>query len=172
MTLAQQIRAALPADTVGRYDLLPLFQNPKLFGAIVYQLSAKLYGEVDYIAAPEALGWILGASMAARLHVGFIGLRKAGRLPYGDERLSAVEFTDYSHEPKTLVLVKNNFPVPSRIAVVDEWIQTGAQASAAITLLEGQGADIVGVATIGINRNAVTQPWIDNKYAEYIVCDE
>lgn len=43
--------------------------------------------KVDYVAAPEAIGWILGTAIAKELGVGFIGVRKGDKLPYAKKRL-------------------------------------------------------------------------------------
>lgn len=172
MDIREQIKAALPEKAIGRYDLLPLFQRPQLFEAIVYHMSARWYGKIDYVAAPEALGWILGAAMAARLHVGFIALRKGGRLPYRDELLATDAYTDSSGQLNTLALVKASIKPGSRVVVVDEWIETGAQVNSTLRLLDGEGLAVAGLATIGINCNAQTQPWVDSGFVDYLVLDE
>ena len=67
---------------MGRYDLLPLFTAPGLFSEIVKHLASAFAVKIDYAASPEATGWILGAAIASELGVGFIALRKKGKLPY------------------------------------------------------------------------------------------
>ncbi len=172
MDLREQIKILLPGNTVGRNDLLPLFQRPQLFEAIVYRLSAGYYGEVDYVAAPEALGWILGAAMAARLHVGFIALRKGGKLPYREEELISDSYVDSTGQSQTLCAVRGSIPRGSRVVLVDEWIQSGAQVRAALRLLDAEEVAIAGVATIGMALNEHTRSWVDDNFVDAILIEE
>jgi adenine phosphoribosyltransferase len=158
--LVEQIRTMLPRHTVGRYDLLPVFSDAALFDRIVRALAAPYRDGVDLVAAPEAIGWILGTALAGRLGAGFLGIRKGGRLPYPPELLTSEYFTDYSGQEKT-------FEIPAalrldnrRVLVVDEWIETGAQLQAMCDLLERTGARIVGAACIGLDETPVTARWI------------
>ncbi len=158
--LVEQIRAMLPRQTVGRYDLLPVFSDAALFDRIVRTLASPYRNGVDLVAAPEAIGWILGTALAGRLGAGFLGIRKGGRLPYPPELLTSEYFMDYTGQEKT-------FEIPAalrldnrRVLVVDEWIETGAQLQAMCDLLERTGARIVGAACIGLDETPVTARWL------------
>ena len=52
--------------------------------------------------------------------------------------------------------------------IVDDWIETGSQMKALIALLEKLDCSIIGLATIGIDINEVTQKWIDSSFVAYI----
>ncbi|MEO7000469.1 MAG: phosphoribosyltransferase family protein, partial [Ktedonobacterales bacterium] len=70
---------------------------------------------------------------------------------------NAVEFVDYSGQRKSLELSATALVHGMRVLVADEWIETGAQVSAAIHLLEAQGAIIAGIITICMDSNEQTE---------------
>ena len=98
--------------------------------------------------------FILGAAIAVRLEKGFVPIRKGGKLPVPTDR---AEFVDYTEQKKSLELRIGAIRAGTRVLVVDEWIETGAQIQAAIELLEKQGGVVIGIATINMEDNAVTR---------------
>jgi adenine phosphoribosyltransferase len=91
--------------------------------------------------------------MALKLEAGFLPIRKGGKLPVLHDRESAV---DYQGKEKVLELRLNPFPAGTRVLLADDWIETGAQARAAIALIERAGGVIVGIAAVGFRRNERT----------------
>ena len=89
-----EIRGILPRNSIGKYDLLTIFTHKTVFDKIVKVLSLDFQNKVDYVAAPEAIGWILGTAIAKELGVGFIGVRKGDKLPYAKEEIISTHFTD------------------------------------------------------------------------------
>lgn len=110
--------------------------------------------QIAYVAGIDALGFILGTAIALELGVGFVPICKSGKLPGFKQRAT---FVDYSGQEKALELRVGIVQPEAGVLLVDEWIETGAQVRAAIELLEGQGAVIIGVATIAMDDNAATQ---------------
>lgn len=152
-----------------RYDITPLFGNAAAFGALVDDLLALVAEvEFDVVAGIDALGFILGAALAMGAHRGFLPIRKGGKLPVATDRL---EFVDYSGAQKSLEMRQDAIVAGMRVLVVDEWIETGAQASAAIRLIEARGGIIAGVASIHIDTNERTQRLLD-RYACYSIWKE
>jgi adenine phosphoribosyltransferase len=138
-----------------RYDVTPLFADSTAFASVVADLSEPFATmSVDYVVGIDALGFILGGSMALYLKKGFIPLRKRGKLPVAVDRIS---FVDYSGQPKSLELRTDAITPGARVIIVDEWIETGAQVKAAIELVEKQGGVVIGVATINMDSNPKTQ---------------
>lgn len=139
----------------GRCDVTPLFGEHTAFAALVEDLAAR-FGDtvVEVVAGIDALGFILGAALALRLRVGFLPIRKGGKLPVKVER---AEFVDYTHQAKALELRAGALKPGARVLVVDEWIETGAQVRAAITLIEAQGGLVAGIAAIHIDLNEQTR---------------
>ena len=76
LELKQKLQSVLTKSEDGKYDLLPVYADPALFAEIVEELAAGYEGQVDYVVAPEAMGWVLGAAVATKLGAGFAGVRK------------------------------------------------------------------------------------------------
>ncbi len=126
-------------------DITTLLGNPRAFRAAVDALVQPYCGmKIDAVAGLEARGFILGGAVAHQLGVGFIPVRKKGKLPhtvigedyaleYGTDR---VEIHTDAIKPGELVLL------------VDDLIATGGTASAGIRLLERAGAKVVGCSFV------------------------
>lgn len=145
----------IDTDTIGnRYDVTPLFADHEAFTALVEDLVRPFRDKsIDFVAGIDALGFILGTAISLRLGVGFIPIRKGGKLPVEVDR---IEFTDYSGQQKALEVRRDALQPGQRILIVDEWIETGAQVKASIELIERQGAIVVGIATINIDQSPDT----------------
>ena len=163
-----EIRGILPRNSIGKYDLLTIFTHKTVFDKIIKVLWLDFQNKVDYVAAPEAIGWILGTAIAKELGVGFIGVRKGDKLPYAKEEIISTHFTDYSGQDKSFEISKSSIVRNKRVLIVDDWIETGSQMKALIALLEKLDCSIIGLATIGIDINEVTQKWIDSSFVAYI----
>jgi adenine phosphoribosyltransferase len=113
-----------------------------------------LAGGVDQVAGIDALGFVLGAAVALRLKVGFVALRKSGKLPSATYKQP---FTDYSGSPKALEVRIGAIASGSRVLLVDEWVETGAQVEAAAALVERSGGVVVGICAVNIDDNERTR---------------
>ena len=139
----------------GRYDVTPLFADPCTFADLVADLLALARPlNFEIVAGIDALGFILGSALAMRAGTGFVPVRKEGKLPVPADQAG---FVDYTGTRKALELRRDAVPAGQRVLVVDEWIETGAQVSAAIRLIEGHGGVIAGVAAIHIDANDRTR---------------
>ncbi|MFC1850602.1 phosphoribosyltransferase family protein [candidate division CSSED10-310 bacterium] len=154
-------------NTAGnRYDITPLFSHFADFNALVDDLVASLSGtEIDLVAGIDALGFILGTALAQKLKVGIMPVRKGGKLPVESDRIA---FRDYTGQTKELEIRRDVLCPGTRVLIVDEWIETGAQVTAAISLIEGCGALVAGIATINMDVNNSTEP-ISSKYKVHAV---
>ena len=144
-------------DTTGRdrYDVTPLFAEPRAFAVLVADLLALAWPlSFEIVAGIDALGFILGSALALRAGTGFVPVRKEGKLPVPADQAG---FVDYTGTHKALELRRDAVRAGQRVLVVDEWIETGAQVSAAIRLIEGHGGVIAGVAAIHIDVNEHTR---------------
>ncbi|MBC7367208.1 MAG: adenine phosphoribosyltransferase [Undibacterium sp.] len=134
-----------------RSDVTPIFAQPAAFAKLADDLAQPFLGErVQQVAGLDALGFIVGTALALKLGAGFVPIRKGGKLPVAHDRETT---TDYSGKEKTLELRAGAFPAGTRVLLVDEWIETGAQARAAIALIERAGGVVVGIAAIGFRKN-------------------
>lgn len=138
-----------------RNDVTPLFADYEAFSSLVEDLI-KLFVQVefDYVIGIDALGFIVGTAIALRTKKGFVPIRKGGKLPV---KTNAVDFVDYTGQRKSLELRIDAIAAETKVLIVDEWIETGAQVKAAIELVERQGGIVVGIATINIDDNADTR---------------
>jgi len=137
-----------------RSDVTPIFAQPAAFAKLVEDLAQPYLGErVQQVAGLDALGFIVGTALALKLGAGFVPIRKGGKLPVAHDRETT---TDYSGNAKTLELRTGAFASGTRVLLVDEWIETGAQARAAIALIERAGGVVVGIAAICLRKNERT----------------
>ncbi|MBU0490568.1 MAG: hypothetical protein KKA73_28530 [Chloroflexi bacterium] len=122
--------------------------------------------EFDCVVGIDALGFVLGAAMALQARRGFVPIRKGGKLPV---ECDGVDFIDYTGKNKRLELRLDAIRPGTRALLVDEWIETGAQAKAAAELIERQGGVVVGIATINMDENQMTRE-LREKYNCQAIC--
>lgn len=132
----------------GHADVWRLFADGELFGRCVEALVEPYRAAgVTHVAGIEARGFLLGGAAAVALGVGFVAIRKrAGHLP--GEVLAEPTAPDYKGEAGTLRLQSDVLPAGARVLVVDDWLETGSQLSAARALVERAGAAVVGVSVV------------------------
>ena len=126
-------------------DVAPLLGNGPGFRACIRQLCERLAPlRPQVIAGIESRGFIFGAAVAAELGIGFVPIRKPGKLPWKTRKESyALEYGTDAIE------VHEDAVVPgTRVALVDDLLATGGTAGAAIKLLQGLGADVVAATFV------------------------
>jgi len=124
-------------------DATPLFADPAALERAVEALTEHARPlEVDFVVAPEARGFILGAAIAARCGAGFIPVRKPGKLPY--------ETTSVSYELEygidELHMHVDALGEGARVLLHDDLIATGGTMAAIEELVEREGAEIAGAS--------------------------
>jgi len=126
-------------------DITTLLQDPFGFRKVVDELVQPHAGvRVDAVAGIEARGFILGGAVAHQLSVGFVPVRKKGKLPwdtYGE---------DYELEYGTdrVEIHRDAIALDAHILLVDDLIATGGTAEAAIKLIQQAGAKVVGCSFV------------------------
>ncbi|MGH8115091.1 MAG: adenine phosphoribosyltransferase [Rhodanobacteraceae bacterium] len=126
-------------------DITPLLVDAGAFAECVAALAAPWRGtRIEAVCAIEARGFIFGAALARTLDVGFVPLRKAGKLP------AATVGVDFQLEyGSTRLEVHADALAPgARALIVDDVLATGGTLAAAYGLLECLGARIVGGAAV------------------------
>ena len=131
-----------PKEGISFKDITPLIGDGKAFKELIDIMAKKLKKlNIDYIAGPEARGFIFGVPLAYALGVGFIPIRKKGKLP--QETVSITYDLEYGKD--TLEIHKQSFKKGSRIALVDDLLATGGTISACAKLIELAGGEVVTV---------------------------
>ena len=143
-----------------RSDVTPIFADPRAFAALVDDLLRPWQNlppaeRIQCVVGTDALGFVVGTAIALRLGVGFVPVRKGGKLPVRHER---VAFRDYSGTEKVFELRADPWPKGTRVLLTDEWIETGSTAQAAVELIERAGGIVAGIAAIAFRRNERTAP--------------
>jgi adenine phosphoribosyltransferase len=126
-------------------DLTTLFRDPEAFAYTIDAMTAKVKElKPDHIAGIEARGFILGPTIAYKLGLGFVPIRKPGKLPYKTEHVSySLEYgTDQLH------IHVDSFKPGERVVVIDDLLATGGTAKAACQLVEKLGATVVGLGFV------------------------
>ena len=121
-------------------DITTLLTDARGFRRAVDEMVQPLAGaKIDKVAGIEARGFILGGAIAHQLSVGFIPIRKKGKLPH--ETIGETYALEYGVDEVEIHVdaVENG----ERILLVDDLIATGGTAGAAIRLLERAGGEIV-----------------------------
>ncbi len=143
--LEAKIRAIpdFPEPGVVFRDITPLVGDPATLQLAVYQLLHPFLGQsINAVAGMEARGFIFGALAAWELGVGFIPMRKPGKLPHEVERRSY----ELEYGSATLEVHVDALGPGDRILLIDDLIATGGTAAASCELIEQLGGEIVGCA--------------------------
>lgn len=125
-------------------DVTPLLKDPAALQAVTVALAAPWRGKVDVVAGMESRGFIFGAALAVELGVGFIPVRKSGKLPYKTE--SVRYGLEYGQD--TLEVHVDACAPGERVLICDDLIATGGTAGATAQLIERIGGHVAGYAFV------------------------
>ena len=126
-------------------DITPLVADPATLQLSVYQLLQPFLGEsINAVAGMEARGFIFGSLAAWELSVGFIPLRKPGKLPYDVQSASY----DLEYGSAALEVHSDAINRGDRVLLIDDLIATGGTAEASCKLVEDLGGEIAGCAFV------------------------
>lgn len=126
-------------------DVTTLFASPRGFRMAIDQLLHPYAGQaIDKVVGLEARGFIIGGAIAHQLSIGFVPIRKKGKLP------GTVISEDYQLEYGEAVVELHDDAIEpgERILLVDDLLATGGTAAAGISLIERLGGNIIGCAFI------------------------
>ncbi|MBO5130868.1 MAG: adenine phosphoribosyltransferase [Romboutsia sp.] len=144
MDLKKTIRDVkdFPKEGIDFKDITTLMQNGEAFKYTIDQFVNELKDQnIDIIVGPEARGFLMGTPVAYALGVGFVPVRKTGKLPYETESY------EYGLEYGTDVLEihKDAIKPGQRVAIVDDLLATGGTMEAAAKLIEKLGGEVVSM---------------------------
>ena len=144
MDLKKTIREVpnFPKEGIDFKDITTLMQDGDAFKYTIDQFVNELKDKnIDIIVGPEARGFLMGTPVAYALGVGFVPVRKPGKLPYETESYA------YGLEYGTDVLEihKDAIKPGQRVAIVDDLLATGGTMEAAAKLIEKLGGEVVSM---------------------------
>ena len=137
-----------PAPGVLFRDITPLLADPKVFRVLIDQFVHRYFDtHPDAVAGLDARGFIIGAVLAHELGVGFIPIRKKGKLPF-----KTVEETyELEYGSATVELHTDAVKAGDRVVLIDDLIATGGTMMAGKKLLERLGAVVLeGAASVDL----------------------
>jgi len=149
--IAQQIKSAIrdipdfPKPGIIFKDITPILKDPKLCENIVNAFVEQLQGiRIDAIAGIESRGFLFGLTLATKLGVSFIPVRKAGKLPF------TIKQKAYKLEygTATIELHTDAFEPGQHILIHDDLLATGGTALAASELIQEMGGIIAGFSFV------------------------
>jgi adenine phosphoribosyltransferase len=126
-------------------DLTPLLADADAFARVIEEIIGHYgSGAFDIVAGIEARGFMIGAAVAYASHVGFVPVRKAGKLPRRAHSVSyALEYGE-----ATLEVHADAFLAGQRVLVVDDVLATGGTAAATLNLVRQAGGEPVGLSVV------------------------
>lgn len=149
-----------PVKGVKFIDISPKLADKEDFADIINKMSVTVPEDTDYIIAPESRGYIFGTAVADKLHIGFVPIRKPGKLP-DDLVLSVDYYKEYGKD--SLCLPKNDNYKNKNFYFIDDVLATGGTLEASKKLIEKCGGNFVG-SGVYINIKALNNE--DVNYVE------
>jgi adenine phosphoribosyltransferase len=132
-----------PQPGISFKDITTLLKDGKAYQAAIDEMKelVKTY-QIDCIAGPEARGFVIGAPLAYSLGVGFIPIRKSGKLP--GETIEADYALEYGNDK--LAMHKDGILPGQRVLIADDLLATGGTIQTSINLVNKLGGEVVAAA--------------------------
>ena len=135
-------------------DPTSIYINGNAFHDLLDDLMTDLEGVTcDVVGGLDAMGFVLGSALATRLGVGFLPIRKAGKLCVDTD---SATFSNYSGRTQDMEMRKPAFAANTKVLLVDQWIETGGTMDGAIRLVQQQGGKVAGLVAIAMEDNEKT----------------
>ncbi len=126
-------------------DITPLLSDPKVFRVLIDQFVHRYFDvRPDLVAGLDARGFIIGAVLAYELGVGFVPIRKKGKLPF----TTVAETYELEYGSATVEMHTDAVRAGDRVLLIDDLIATGGTMMAGKRLLERLGATVIEGAAI------------------------
>jgi len=150
-------------------DITPLLANPRVFRVLIDQFVHRYFTpRPDAIAGLDARGFIIGSVVAYELGIGFVPIRKKGKLPF-----TTVEETyELEYGSATVEMHTDAVKPGERVVLIDDLIATGGTMMAGKKLLERMGAHIIeGAAIVDLPELGGSQKLRDAGLALFTLVD-
>lgn len=134
-----------PKEGIVFFDITPMLSDPDAFRHTIDCLAEKFKDSgATKVVAAEARGFIFGAPLAYKLGIGFVPVRKPGKLPY---RTNCVTY-DLEYGTDTLCMHEDAVEQGEKVLVIDDLLATGGTAEGMLRLVKQSGGDIVGIGFV------------------------
>ena len=131
-----------PKEGIIFRDITPLMQDGKAYKETINRLvEFAKEKEVDVVVGPEARGFLFGCPVATELEVGFVPVRKPGKLP---REVISFDY-DLEYGKNTLEIHKDSIKAGQKVVIIDDLLATGGTTQAVIKLIEELGGEVVGI---------------------------
>lgn len=128
-----------PKKGINFKDISPLLANGEAFSACTSELACHMPENIDAIAGIESRGFLFGAALAQLTGVGFVPIRKPGKLP---AETHAIEY-ELEYGTDILEIHRDSLKPGHNVVVIDDLLATGGTAAATVQLIEKLGATVV-----------------------------
>lgn len=123
-------------------DITTLLNNAEAFSKLMDHLTARYESlKLDYVAGIESRGFIFGAALANRLGIGFVPVRKKGKLP--STTMAEKYSLEYGFDEVEIHVDAFQDKQGSRVLLIDDLIATGGTAEASVKLIKNAGAECI-----------------------------
>ena len=134
-----------PKEGIVFFDITPMLSDPVAFRYTVDQLAERFSDTgATKIVAAEARGFIFGAPLAYKMGIGFVPVRKPGKLPYKTRQVTY----DLEYGTDTLCMHEDALAQDEKVLVIDDLLATGGTMGGVFELVKNAGGDIVGVGFV------------------------
>jgi adenine phosphoribosyltransferase len=127
-----------PKPGINFKDISPLLANGEAFSECTSELSVHMPADIDAIVGIESRGFLFGAALAQLTGIGFVPIRKPGKLPADTH---AIEY-ELEYGTDVLEIHRDALSQGHRVVIVDDLLATGGTAAATIQLVEQLGAEV------------------------------
>jgi adenine phosphoribosyltransferase len=126
-------------------DITPLLKDAKSLREIIARLAGSLKGKkISVVVGIESRGFIFGTALATKLGVGFVPIRKKGKLPWKTKSIACT--LEYGEE--ILEIHQDAVRRGEKVVIVDDLLATGGTAAAAVKLVEALGGKVAKLAFV------------------------
>ncbi len=150
-------------------DITPLLQDPKVFRVLIDMFVHRyMDAKLDVVAGLDARGFIIGSVLAYELNLGFIPIRKKGKLPFH----TVSEQYELEYGSATVELHEDACKAGDRVVLIDDLIATGGTMMAGKKLLERLGATVVeGAVIVDLPELGGSKIIRDSGLPVFTICD-
>ena len=134
-----------PEPGVQFRDITPLLSNPRVFRVLIDAFVHRYFdAQIDAVAGLDARGFIIGSVLAYELNIGFIPIRKKGKLPF----TTVAETYELEYGSATVEMHTDAVKPGERVLLIDDLVATGGTMLAGARLLQRLGAQVIECAAI------------------------